>query len=82
MPNYGSYSSPYSGVYGLGYGSGFPLVIYVRQESGENETTELQTNDWSDWNEWHWCSNPEGYYPYVTKCLNDWIPVAPKPNAQ
>ncbi len=81
MPNYGSYSSPYVGVYGLGYGN-YPLVMYVQHENSNNKTTELQTNDWSEWSEWHWCSNPEGYYPYVTKCLKDWIPVAPKPSVQ
>lgn len=80
-PYYRRDSSPYNGVYGLGYGGGYPLVIYIQQEDSEKADTEPQTNDWSNWNAWHWCSKPEGYYPYVKKCLNDWIPNAPQPTA-
>lgn len=80
-PYYRRDSSPYNGVYGLGYGGGYPLVIYIQQEDSEKADTEPQTNDWSNWNAWHWCSKPEGYYPYVKKCLNDWIPSPPQPTA-
>ena len=80
-PYYRRDSSPYNGVYGLGYGGGYPLIIYIKQEDSEKADTEPQTNDWSNWNAWHWCSKPEGYYPYVKKCLNDWIPNAPQPTA-
>jgi hypothetical protein len=31
---------------------------------------------------WHFCRNPEGYYPYVKECPGGWMKVAPpKPNA-
>ena len=26
---------------------------------------------------WYYCSNPQGYYPYVKSCPGGWIPVAP-----
>jgi hypothetical protein len=79
-PYDGRYYSPYYGVYGLGYGGGYPPLVHIQQENSA-VATESQVNDWHDWNEWHWCGNPEGYYPYVKKCLNDWIPVAPQPMA-
>ncbi|TXI17392.1 MAG: hypothetical protein E6Q62_09155 [Nitrosomonas sp.] len=33
-------------------------------------------------NYWHYCRNPEGYYPYVKNCPGGWIPVAPQPSPQ
>lgn len=30
---------------------------------------------------WYYCYNPEGYYPYIKKCLNDWQQVEPIPSA-
>jgi len=61
--------------YGLGYGGGYPPVTYIQQEDGAQAATESQTNYW------HYCSNPEGYYPYVKKCPDGWLPVAPQPTA-
>ncbi len=79
---YSGYYSPYYGGYSLGYGGSYPPVIHIQREDVAQADTEPQVNDWHDWHEWHWCSNPEGYYPYVKKCLKDWIPVAPKPSEQ
>lgn len=28
---------------------------------------------------WYYCTNPEGYYPYVKECTNQWRQVAPNP---
>jgi hypothetical protein len=28
---------------------------------------------------WYYCRDPEGYYPYVTKCPSGWAKVAPTP---
>lgn len=28
---------------------------------------------------WHYCSNPQGYYPYVKECPAGWQKVAPQP---
>ncbi len=33
-------------------------------------------------NYWHYCQNPEGYYPYVKNCPGGWLQVAPQPPAQ
>jgi hypothetical protein len=30
-------------------------------------------------NYWHYCRNPEGYYPYVKSCPSGWLQVAPQP---
>lgn len=27
---------------------------------------------------WYFCSNPQGYYPYVKQCSTDWRAVAPE----
>lgn len=27
---------------------------------------------------WYFCSDPQGYYPYVKQCSNEWRPVAPE----
>ncbi|MCC2680713.1 MAG: proline-rich region [Nitrosospira multiformis] len=29
---------------------------------------------------WHYCRNPEGYYPYVKNCPEGWLQVAPQPD--
>ena len=79
-PYDGRYYSPYYGVYGLGYDGGCPPLVHTQQDNS-SIATATQVNDWHDWHEWHWCGNPEGYHPYVKKCLNDWIPVAPQPPA-
>ncbi len=74
-PNYGGYGC--GGVYGggYGYGGGYPPVTYIQRQDGSQAATESQTNDW------YYCSNPEGYYPYVKNCPDGWLPVAPQPTA-
>jgi len=71
-PYYGGYYSPYYGGYG---GSNLP-VVYIQRGDSTQVATESQTNYW------HYCSNPEGYYPQVKKCPDGWLPVAPQPTAQ
>lgn len=29
---------------------------------------------------WYYCTDPQGYYPYVEQCNVGWIPVAPRPS--
>ncbi len=31
---------------------------------------------------WYYCSNPEGYYPYIKECANGWQQVEPTPPPQ
>jgi hypothetical protein len=28
---------------------------------------------------WYYCTNPQGYYPYIKQCLNSWQQVEPIP---
>ena len=48
--------------------------VYIQQEQAR--TVRQQTNYW------HYCQNPEGYYPYVKNCPGGWLQVAPQPPAQ
>lgn len=48
--------------------------VYIQQE--QVRPTQPQTNYW------HYCRNPEGYYPYVKQCPDGWLQVAPQPPAQ
>jgi hypothetical protein len=64
---YGGYGY---GGYG-GYGDDNSPVVYIQREGA----TQPQANYW------HYCRNPEGYYPYVKKCPDGWLPVAPQPTA-
>jgi len=93
--NLGYYSPAYYGYrpYGYGYGYrsfyrlpyyGYPSyyqralpstqIVYVQRE--EIKPAQPQANYW------HYCRNPEGYYPYVKKCPEGWLQVAPQPAVQ
>ena len=79
------------GPYGYGYGRFFlspyyayhprkvemPIesLVYVQRQDIGLSATGSQSNYW------HYCSNPEGYYPHVKKCPDGWLPVAPQPTA-
>lgn len=71
-PAYGSgwYGDPWYGDPYYRYGA--PLVVQVEPpvyiERGTASAKPL----------WYYCSNPQGYYPYVTQCSTDWRPVAPE----
>ena len=30
---------------------------------------------------WYYCTDPAGYYPYVSQCTKAWIPVVPTTEA-
>lgn len=44
-----------------------PAVVY--------ETVVVDTSDY-----WYYCEHPEGYYPYVEACNQDWIRVPAQPD--
>lgn len=48
--------------------------VYIQRE--QPQPVQQQTNYW------HYCQNPEGYYPYVKSCPDGWLQVAPQPPAQ
>lgn len=74
------------GVYGLGPGFGWsyyppyyaypPAVVTVPAEPPvyiEQGGTPPAANYW------HYCRNPDGYYPYVKECPGGWQLVPPQP---
>jgi hypothetical protein len=69
------YRSPYYG-YPSYYQRALPStqIVYVQRE--EIKPVQPQANYW------HYCRNPEGYYPYVKKCPEGWLQVAPQPAVQ
>jgi len=89
---YGGY---YGGIgLGLGYGLGgyygsypyyaYPPVVstvpvappaYIQQAAPQQLPPQPQANYW------HYCRNPEGYYPYVKECPGGWQQVSPTPPA-
>jgi len=50
------------------------LPVFIQQE--QPQTVQPQANYW------HYCQNPEGYYPYVRNCPGGWQQIAPQPPAQ
>ncbi len=42
-------------------------TIYIEQENQARSTSY-----------WYYCGNPQGYYPYVRNCTENWQPVAPQ----
>jgi hypothetical protein len=79
---YGGYGYGGYGGYGFGFGAPYyaypPVVavptappVYIQQQQPQPQI-----------NYWHYCRNPEGYYPYVKKCPDGWLQVAPQPSSQ
>lgn len=87
---YGGYSRYGYGfdVYGYGYPSYYlpyyvypptvmmPLTPHVYTQQQQPQPVQPQNNYW------HYCQNPDGYYPYVKSCPGGWLQVAPQPFAQ
>ncbi len=77
------YSYPYS-YYGYPYYpyySAPPVVavptsppVYIQQQPAVNQQQDAAAY-------WHYCHNPEGYYPYVKECPGGWQLVEPTPPA-
>lgn len=80
-PAYGYPPAGYAPNYGYGAGYGYaPAVaappapsVYIQQQE------VIQVPSQGSSNYWHYCRNPEGYYPYVKNCPNGWLQVAPQP---
>jgi len=89
-PGFYGYGYPYP--YGYRYPGSYyyprsyyssPLIapsaptVYIQRETPIAASTQpAQTNYW------HYCRNPEGYYPYVKECPEGWLQVAPQPAPQ
>ncbi|CAE6497523.1 conserved hypothetical protein [Nitrosomonas nitrosa] len=79
-PGYYGYRRPY---YRYPY-YGYPY--YGRQAAPSVPVTYIQREEIKasrpQNNYWHYCRNPEGYYPYVKQCPEGWLQVAPHPSTQ
>jgi hypothetical protein len=66
-PAYGPgwYGDPY-------YRYGAPVMVQVEPP------VYVERGDPTVKPKWYYCSNPQGYYPYVTQCSTDWRPVVPE----
>lgn len=68
-PYYGPYYPPYVA----------PPVVIQQQPPVYVQPAPQPAED----NYWYFCTNPEGYYPYVKQCPNGWMKVVPpSPAAQ
>ncbi len=71
-PPYYAYPYPY-----YSYPQQDETQIYVQPPAQEEE--QQQGEDYY----WYYCTNPQGYYPYVKKCPNGWLKVVPSgPSSQ
>ncbi|PTR14829.1 hypothetical protein C8R31_105188 [Nitrosospira sp. Nsp2] len=73
--------------YGFGpyysYGSSYPPVVvepspppvYIQQQQVSPPQPRAPAAYY-----WHYCHDPEGYYPYVTNCPGGWLQVVPRPD--
>jgi hypothetical protein len=76
---YGGY-----GYGGYGYGYGWPYypstyqsdypIEPLNSQSPENYRQPQQQQP----NYWYYCTNPQGYYPYIRNCPGGWLTVVPK----
>jgi hypothetical protein len=73
-PFYG-YGFPYPYAYPYGYPYAPPAVVTVPAAP----QTYVQQSAPPQTNYWHYCNNPEGYYPYVKACPGGWQLVEPTP---
>jgi hypothetical protein len=76
------YGYGYGGGYGGGYGYAPPVAVAVAPPPvyiQRQEVVQVQPQAQAA-NYWHYCRNPEGYYPYVKNCPGGWLQVAPQPS--
>ncbi len=75
-PWYWNYPAPYPYYPNYPY---YPPVVAapatppVYMEQGQQQPAPPQKYYW------YYCSNPQGYYPYVRQCQTDWQEVSPTP---
>jgi hypothetical protein len=71
-PNYG-----YAPVAPIGLPPSAP-PIYIQQEVVQVQPP-VQGSNSQGTSYWHYCRQPEGYYPYIKNCPGGWLQVAPEP---
>jgi hypothetical protein len=75
-PYYSPYYAPYYSPY---YGYPPAVTIAPQAPTVYIQRGDMQSAPQPQANYWHYCQNPEGYYPYVKECPGGWQQVAPQP---
>jgi len=75
--------------YGYGYGYGYPyaypyyppavVAAPVTPPTYIQQAPQAPTAQQSQTAYWHYCNDPQGYYPYVKECPGGWQLVEPTP---
>jgi hypothetical protein len=67
---------PYAsfGYGGYGYGYGWP---YYPPEVNEAPPTYNEPQQQQQPYYWYYCTDPQGYYPYIRNCPGGWLTVVP-----
>lgn len=83
------FGAPFYPYYGYGYGfPAYPYPYYppavvtvpaAPQTYIQQAPAVQQAAPQNQSNFWHYCNNPEGYYPYVKECPSGWQLVEPTP---
>lgn len=77
---------PYYG-YGYGYPYAYPYPYYppavvtvpAMPQTYIQQAPQAPAVQQNQSAYWHYCNNPEGYYPYVKECPDGWQLVEPTP---
>lgn len=48
--------------------------IYIQQQEPKHAQPKTDY--------WHYCQDPQGYYPYIRECPSGWLQITPQPNTQ
>jgi len=56
----------------------YPYPAYIGSVNYYDYNSEYGAPDYY----WYYCSDPEGYYPYITNCNVAWEPVPPTPGLE
>ncbi|MCC6609457.1 MAG: hypothetical protein IT515_07255 [Burkholderiales bacterium] len=70
---YPPYSYPYYPYYPPVVTAPASPPVYIERGAVQAAPSQDTTN----W--WYYCTNPQGYYPYVKQCPGGWQRVAPQP---
>ena len=73
-PGYAGYGYAPYGYYGPATTLVAPSAPPVYIEQGSAAASGPASDGY-----WYYCSNPDGYYPYVKQCANGWQKVPPQP---
>ena len=67
---------PYYNPYYYGYNPYYAAPPAVIQQQPQEYVQPVPQQEEQSY--WYFCSNPQGYYPYVKKCPGGWMKVVPR----